>query len=159
MKSGANQISNASNALLERDGSFLLKLVCETQEGTLSTKLLKVDAVALLTERIYLIFTAVDLNLAGLVEHHLFVAVLCARRRRRARTSSRALYYCVRTQQPPWGLRGLFSSTFHPGNTSTCCAPDRTLLAGIPDAADHGDRAFRDGRTDTLVQKHVGLAS
>lgn len=58
--------------------------------------------------------------------------------------------------QPPWGVRGsvdgIFSLIFNIEKISICCVLEYTVRASIPNAADYGDRAFRDGRTDTLVE-------
>lgn len=65
-------------------------------------------------------------------------------------------------KQPPWGVKGtvdgLFSFIFNIRKISLCCLLEHTVRASIPNAADYGDRAFRDGRTDTFVGKHGTLS-
>lgn len=58
--------------------------------------------------------------------------------------------------QPPWGVRGtvdgVFSLILNIEQISICCVLAYTVRASIPNAVDYGDRAFRDGRTDTLIE-------
>lgn len=63
--------------------------------------------------------------------------------------------------QPPWGAKGkttgYFRSYLTQEKLSICCVLEHTVCASVPNAADYGGRAFRDGRTDTLGGKHGTL--